>query len=440
MCYKHSGFQVCAGKMLELKRTLNLFDATSIGIGAIIGAGIFVVLGVAVGYAGPAVVISMIIAGIVALFTALSFAELGSAIPKEGGTYQYAYEMISPFVAFISGCMWLFAQTVAGAAVCLALASYFVELFPFFPVKTVAVSAALVLTVLNLLGIKHSARVNNVLVVVKILILFFFVGVGVFQVKTSNYSNFAPYGAFGILQGAGFIFFAYLGFGRIAALGEEVENPKRTLPMAILLALVASMILYVMTGLTATGLKNYASLGTSSSPIADAAGATGSFAVVATVSIGALVATASVFLTNLLGLSRVSFAMARNGQFPKALAKVHSKLGTPYLSIILIGVLMAVLAFVSDLRETAAVTSFSMLTTHIILHSSAIRLRKKVPNLKTFKAPMYPLIPVLGLCSCAILMFSLPLESWIVSVTVMIAVSILYLLKKTLVLEESKPH
>jgi len=428
--------------MVELKRTLNFFDATAIGIGAIIGAGIFVVLGIAVGYAGPAVVISMIIAGTVALFTAISFAELSSAIPKEGGTYQYAYEMINPFVAFISGNMWLFAQTVAGSAVCLGFASYLIGLFPHpakitiltlqvSTVNIVAVLAALALTTLNLRGIKQSARFNNILVVTKILILALFVIVGSFQVTTQNYSNFTPNGFFGILQGAAFIFFAYLGFGRIAALGEEVKNPKRTLPLAILLALGVSMLVYIATGLVATGLVTYKTLGTSSSPIAAAAKATGSTPLFAVVSLGALVATLSVLLTNLLGLSRVSFTIARNGQYPKALAKVHPKLGTPYLSILITGALMAILAFVSDLRETAAITSFSMLTTHIILHSSAIRLRKKNPHLKTFKAPLFPLIPSLGLASCIILMFSLPTESWIISIITMTTIAILYFATKS---------
>lgn len=419
---------------MELRRTLKLFDATAIGIGAIIGAGIFVVLGVAVGYAGPAVVISMIVAGVVALFTSLSFAELSSAIPKEGGTYQYAYEMISPFAAFIAGCTWLFAQTVAGSAVCLGLASYLMGLFPqsvssHIPVNVVAVLAALALTVLNLMGLKHSARVNSVLVVVKILILGFFIVAGVFHVNTQYYSNFAPNGFFGILQGAGFIFFAYLGFGRIAALGEEVENPKKTLPMAILIALFASMILYFVTGLIATGLVDYQSLGRSSSPIALAAGQAGNF-VFEIVSVGALVATVSVLLTNLLGLSRVSFAMARNGQIPKSLAKVHPKLGTPYLTILVTGALMAALASISDLRQTAAITSFSMLTTHLILHTSAIRLRKKIPDRTTFKVPLYPLVPCLGLASCVILMFSLPTEAWIISAIAITVISILYLLRR----------
>jgi len=415
---------------MELKRTLNLFDATAIGIGAIIGAGIFVVLGIAVDYAGPAVVVSMVVAGIVALFSALSFAELGSAIPKEGGTYEFAYQLISPSVAFLSGCLWLFGQTVAGAAVSLGLASYFVAVFPFFPSKVVAVSAALLLTTLNLIGTKHSAMINNILVLIKIVILCLFIGFGVFQVNPTNYSQFAPNGFVGILQGAGFIFFAYLGFGRIAALGGEVKNPKRNLPLAILIALAISVVLYVMTGLVATGLQDYRILAGSGSPLADAVKVTGNFTLVAAISFGALVATTSVLLTNLIGLSRVSFAMANNGQLPKSMSKIHAKLGTPYISILVTGMLMTILAYVSDLRQTAAITSISILSTHIILHFSVVRLRKKTPDLKTFKAPLYPLIPALGIVSCIILMFSLPIEAWIVWVGFVTAVSVYYLLRK----------
>ncbi len=415
---------------MELKRTLNLVDATAIGIGAVVGAGIFVVLGIAVGYAGPAVIISMIIAGTVALFTALSFAELGSAIPKQGGTYEFAYEMISPFVAFISGCLWLFGQTVGGAAVSLGLASYFVAMFPFFSLKVIAVSAALVLTILNLVGTKYSAMINNILVLTKIVILCLFVGFGVFQINPLNYSQFAPNGLPGILQGAGFIFFAYLGFGRIAALGGEVKNPKRTLPLAILLALTASVILYVVTGLVSTGLQDYRILAGSGSPLADAARATGNITLITAISFGAIVATGSVLLTNLIGLSRVSFAMARNGQLPKSLGKIHSKFGTPYISILFTGALMVILVSIADLKQTAAITSFSILSTHIILHISAIRLRKRVPNLKTFKAPLYPLVPSLGMISCIVLMFSLPMDAWIVWAGVVIVVSVYYLLRK----------
>ena len=415
---------------MELKRALNLLDATSIGIGAIVGAGIFVVLGIAIGYAGPAIIISMVIAGIVASFTAFSFAELGSAIPKEGGAYEFAYEVVSPFVAFVVGCLWLFGQIVAGAAISLGFASYFVAIFPFFSLRIVAISGALTMTALNLIGTKQSATVNNILVLTKIAIICLFIGTGIFQISPRNYSQFAPNGFLGILQGAAFIFFAYLGFGRIATLGGEVKNPKRTLPLSILLALTTSMIIYVLTGFTATGLQDYRVLAESGSPIADAARATGNLAITAMISFGALIATASVLLTDLIGLSRVSFAMARNGQLPSSIAKVHSRFGTPYISILVTGALMATLAFVLDLKQTAAITSLSILSTHVVLNYSAIRLRKKIPTLKTFKAPLYPMIPLLGIVSCIILMFSLPKESWIVAAVVVIASSVYHLLRR----------
>jgi APA family basic amino acid/polyamine antiporter len=413
---------------MGLKRTLDLLDATSVGIGAIIGAGIFVVLGIAIGYAGPSVIISIIIAGIVASFTAFSFAELGSAIPKEGGAYEYAFELISPSVGFVVGCLWLFAQIVAGAAISLGFASYFVAIFPVFSVKTVAVVAALALAGLNLVGIKQSAVVNNILVVIKIAVLCLFIGFGVFHIHPQNFSQFSPNGLFGIFQGAGFIFFAYLGFGRIATLGEEVKNPERTLPLSIFIALTVSVAIYVLTGFTATGLQDYRVLAQSGSPIAEAAKATGNFTLVVAISFGALIATVSVLLTNLIGLSRVAFAMARNNQLPKSVAKVSSRLGTPYISILLMGALLTVLSVALDLEQAAAITSFSILSVHLTVNLSAIRVRKKMPTPTKFRMPLYPAVPLLGLISCIILMFSLPQESWIVAAIVVSVSTALYLL------------
>lgn len=402
-------------EIMELKRTLNLFDAISIGIGAIVGAGIFVVLGIAIGYAGPAIVVSMVLAAIVASFTVFSFAELGSALPKQGGVYAFTYEVVSPSAGFIVGYLWLFAQTVAGAAVSLGFAGYFVAIFPFLPLKVVAVLIVLALTVLNLVGIKQSAMVNNALVLAKIVIICLFIAFGIPRISLVNYSQFAPNGFFGVLQGAGFIFFAFLGFGRIAMLGEEVRNPNRTLPLSILLSFATSAVIYVLTGLAATGLQDYRLLAQSDSPIADAAGVIGVPALVGVVSLGALIATISVLLTTLIGLSRVSFAMARNGQIPKPIAKIHSKFGTPYVSILIMGTLMSLLALAFNLRQTSAITSFSILSTHVVLNYSAIRIRKKIPDIKSFKVPLHPLIPSLGVASCLILLLSLPVESWLVS-------------------------
>jgi len=415
---------------MGLKRTLNLLDATSVGIGAIIGAGIFVVLGIAIGYAGPAIIISIIVAGVVASFTAFSFAELGSAIPKEGGAYQFAFELISPFAGFMVGCLWLFAQVVAGAAISLGFASYFVAIFPIFSLKTVAVAIALTLTGVNLIGIKQSATVNNILVIMKIAILCLFIGFGIFQIHPQNFAQFSPNGLFGILQGAGFIFFAYLGFGRIAALGEEVKNPERNMPLSILIALTASIVIYVLTAFTATGLQNYRAIAQSGSPIADAAKTTGNFTLVAAVSFGALIAIVGVLLTNLIGLSRVAFAMARNGQLPKSIAKVSSRFGTPYVAVLAMSALLTVLAVALDLKQTVAITSFALLSTHLIVNFSALRLRKKMPGSTRFRVPFYPLIPFLGLVSCIILMFSLPIESWIVAAVVVAISAVLYLLRK----------
>ena len=415
---------------MGLKRNLNLLDATAIGVGAIIGAGIFVVLGIAMGYAGPSVIISIIIAGIVASFTAFSFAELGSAIPKAGGAYSFAFELLSPSAGFIVGFLWLFAQIVGGATISLGFASYFVTIFPAFSIKTVAVLAAMGLTALNLIGIKQSSMVNNILVTIKIGILALFIGFGIFQIHPQYLSEFSPNGVYGVLQGAGFIFFAYLGFGRISTLGEEVKNPERNLPLAVLFALCLSVVLYVLTGLTAAGLQDYRILAHSGSPIAVAANATRNFTLVAAVSIGALIATASVLLTNLLGLSRVAFAMARNGQLPKSIARVSSRLGTPYVSILAMGALLTALAYALDLREAAAITSFSILFVHLTVNLSAIRLRRKMPINAGFRVPLYPLIPLLGIVSCLILMFSLPQESWFAAGVVISIGLFVYLLER----------
>jgi APA family basic amino acid/polyamine antiporter len=415
---------------LGLRRNLNLLDATAIGVGAIIGAGIFVVLGIAMGYAGPSVIISIIIAGVIASFTAFSFAELGSAIPKAGGAYSFAFELLSPSAGFVVGFLWLFAQIVGGATISLGFASYFVAIFPAFSIKIVAVSAAIALTGLNLVGVKQSSIVNNILVAIKIGILALFIGFGIFQTNPQYLADFSPNGVYGILQGAGFIFFAYLGFGRVSALGEEVKNPERNLPLAILIALFVSVVLYVLTGFTAAGLQDYRVLAHSGSPIAVAANATGNFTLVAAVSIGALIATASVLLTNLLGLSRVAFAMARNGQLPKSAARVSSRLGTPYVSILAMGAVLTVLTYVLDLREAAAITSFSILFVHLTVNLSAIRLRRKKPNNAGFRVPLYPLFPLLGFFSCLFLMFSLPQVSWFVVVVVMVIGIVVYLLER----------
>lgn len=415
---------------MALKRSLGLLDATSVGIGAIIGAGIYVVLGLGIGLAGPSIVASIAISGAVALFTAFSFAELGSALPKEGGPYAFAYELFSPFFGFIVGCLWLFAQIVAGVAISIGLASYLVLFLPSLPVNLVAVAAAAALTSLNLAGIKQSATVNNILVFIKVAILCAFIAFGAFHVSLENFADFTPNGIYGTLQGAGMIFFAYLGYGRISTLGEEVKNPERNLPLSILLALGVSLVIYMLTGAVAAGLVDYGSLAQSGSPLADAALATGIVPLVAAVSIGAIVATTSVLLTNLIGISRVAFAMARKGQLPASISKVSPKRGVPYVSILLMGALLISLTAVLDLRQAASITNVSLLFVHMTVNASAIMLRRRSPHLLKFRSPFFPLLPVLGFGSCLALALTLGAEAWIAGGAVALICGVAYLVAK----------
>lgn len=192
-----------------LKREIGLFDATALGIGAIIGSGIFIVTGIVAGIAGPAMVFSIIIAGIIAVFSAMSVAELGAYLPEEGGTYAYAQKLISPFAGFVAGWIWIFSNIFVGAAVSLGFAHYFVTLFPSIPVKVIAVAICLIFIVINYLGLKGSVIFNNILVVAKILILIFFIAFGLGFIHPGTFTPFAPEGSMGILSGAALIFFAY---------------------------------------------------------------------------------------------------------------------------------------------------------------------------------------------------------------------------------------
>jgi len=390
--------------MAELKKTFGLFDAFNIGIGAIIGAGIFVVTGIGASLAGPALLISLLISAGIAAFTALSFAELSILIPKEGGGYEFAHELISPFAGFITGWLWLFSNVVVGAVVSLGFAHYFALFFP-IPVHITAVIACIIITTINYLGAKELEVVNNALVVFKLFILVCFVVFGISAVNQGNItSSFLPHGSIGILQGAAFMFFAFAGFARITVIGEEVKDPKKTIPRAILLALGVSTIIYLLVSYTAIGLVGYEALANSGSPLADAAHQEGSI-IVLLVSLGALAATFSVLLTTLLGTSRVSFAMARNKDLPKFFNKLHPKRSVPYVAILIFGVIMTLFAAFTDLTSAVAIANFASLFYYAVANYAALKIDK----------PRYPkIIPIIGLLTCILLLFFLTPAAWII--------------------------
>ncbi|MEM2971424.1 MAG: APC family permease [Candidatus Bathyarchaeia archaeon] len=374
------------------KPTLSLFDATAISVGAIIGAGIFVVTGIVAGYAGSALIISMLIAAIVALFTALSFAELTAWMPKEGSIYEYAHELISPFTGFLAGWMWVVSNTFTGAAVSLGFAYYLTASAPFLEPKWIAVLLCLFFTILNYLGIRQSALINNVLVAAKLGILAFFCIFGLLNVNPSNFMPFNPFQA-GILYGASYIFFAYGGFARVAVIAEEVKDAERNVPKAMLLSLLLSTIFYLAVGAVAVGLIGANALANSNSPLKDAISASKSPFAEYLVSVGGLVATASVLLTSIMGVSRMTYAMARRKDLPQTLSKLHIKYNTPHYAVWIVGAIIILLILSIDLTKVIAISTFALLFYYAIANISALKL-------KTTKRKYPKILPVIGALTC----------------------------------------
>jgi APA family basic amino acid/polyamine antiporter len=390
-----------------LKREIGLFGATALGIGAIIGSGIFIVTGIVAGMAGPAMIISVLIAGIIALFSAMSVAELSAYLPEEGGTYAYAQKLISPFVGFIAGWIWVFSNIFVGAAVSLGFAHYFATLFPAIPVKGIAVIICLIFIIINSVGLKESTILNNLLVTFKVLILLFFIAFGLGFFSTTNLTPFAPSGISGILGGAALIFFAYTGFARVTIMAEEVHDPRVTIPRSIYLALAISTALYIFVSIIAVGLVGAPALSQSGSPLADAIRVTGSSPAVLLISLGAMIATASVLLTTIMGISRILFAMSRKGDLPVFLTHIHPRFNTPHFAIWISGACMIAAILLADLTLVVAVSTFAMLVFYLIADIAAFRIPSDYQQFPR-------IVPVIGAVSCIALIGFLTINSWII--------------------------
>jgi len=381
-----------------LRPSLGLLDATAISVGAIIGAGIYVVIGIVAGMAGPGMLISMILAAVASLLIALSYAELSAWLPLEGSVYEFAYRLISPSAAFFAGWMYMMGNAFAGAAVALGFAYYFVALFPLAEPQVIAVLLCSAFAAVNFYGIRQSAQLNNVLVGAKLLILAFFILLGLEHFHLEDFQPSVPSGG-GVIYGACYIFFAFAGFGRVSVMAEEIEDARRTVPKAIILSLLISTVFYLAIGAVAIGLVGAPSLAASSSPLADAMRATGSPAAVSLVSLGGLLATASVLLTSILAVSREAYAMALRRNLPDRLAKLHPVHGTPYISVWIAGMLMALLALLVDLQNLVAVGTFGTLFYYAMACVSDIRLRmQRREGL---------ILPVAGVVFCLVLLIFL---------------------------------
>jgi APA family basic amino acid/polyamine antiporter len=455
---------------LPLKRSLGAWDLTSLGIGAVIGAGIFAVIGTAATGgsgphgAGPAVTLSFVITAIACAFCAFCYAEFASIVPIAGSAYTYSYATLGEMVAWIVGWVLMLEYGIGNVAVSIGWAAYCYQLLEGLGVHLpawlavdwrsahqaaeaalaaggdVPTSMALALeawrtaptiggfhVVVNLLaasvvafvtwilviGIKESARFNNVMVVLKLAILLFFIAVGFSYVKPENWSPFMPNGFTGVWIGASLIFFAFIGFDAVSTAAEECRNPGRDMPIGIIASLGICTVIYVATAAVLTGIEPWQKLGVAN-PLASAFASLGLDWAAGVVSLGAVISMTAVLLVFQLGQPRIFFAMSRDGLLPKYFARVHPRHQTPHVTTIWAGIVVGSLSAVANINEMVELTNIGTLFAFVLVCAGIIILRRTDPDRpRAFKTPLVPLVPLLGIAMCLYLMLGLPWSTWL---------------------------
>jgi APA family basic amino acid/polyamine antiporter len=416
-----------------LKRAVGSLDLTALGIGAVIGTGIFVVIGEGIGKAGPAVILSFALAGLTCFFSALSYAELSSSIPVSGSAYTYAYATLGELAAWIIGWDLVLEYGVSVAAVAVGwggnLNEFLENAFSYKLPGSISTAredggilnlpaVAIVVAVMFLLsrGVRETARANFVMVGVKLTILAFFIVVAFAAAfSTDNLKPFAPEGINGVVSAAAVIFFAYIGFDAVSTGAEEAKNPSRDLPIAIVGSLVICTIIYIVVAVGAAGSLDAKTLAASDAPLAAAldegAGISWAASVMA---FGALVAITSVLLTVFYGQTRIFFAMARDGLMPRGVAKVNPRTGTPVALTLGLGILIAALAAVAPLNEIVKLVNIGTLFAFFLVNVGVIILRNTHPDMeRPFRVPFVPVFPLIGCALIIYLVTTLPGETWI---------------------------
>lgn len=398
----------------QLKRELNLLDAVGIGLGAIVGAGIFVVSGVAAGMAGPAMLISLLIAGLAAACNGLSSAQLAARFPKAGGTYEYGYELIHPLAGFSAGWMFLASKLAAGGVVALGLGSYWVRFFPGMDQRWIATVAALLLVIANLAGIKKAGLLNRLIVSITLLALLYFILAGTSKIDPTNFAPFAPQGFSGVARATGVLFFAFTGYARIATLGEEVRNPQKTIPRAIVITLIISFVLYSLIVFVALGTVGATEIARGESPIFAAAEVIGNDypALLNIIGVAAITAMLGVLLSQILGTSRVFFAMGRRGDMPHFFSKVSPN-AVPIYGVLASGAVVLLTIWLGELVAVTQAASFTILIYYGIANFAALRLANEERFLPRW-------ISALGLLLCILMAASLALQIIIAGIILLI--------------------
>ena len=427
--------------MYKLKRAVTLKDAVMINLGAIIGAGIFVIIGIASAEAGSSIILSIIISAIVALFTGLSFSEIAVHIAKEGGIYEFAKDAWTPFMGFLGGILWTFGTTIAAAAVAISLISYVdITLGIVLPEILSATLVILIFSFINMLGIKNSARTVTIFVIINILVLLAFVVFGIHALNTSNLLDFMPNGINGMLLGAALIFFAFTGFSRITTISDEIKEPKKTIPKAILLSILISAILYVSVATVAIGILGPSALADSTAPLSLAISKIGNPWLLLFVSLGGITATAGVVFTGILGVSRVFFAMARDNELPKKLSYIN-KFSTPIYAIAFSTFFAIIFLLFLSFKEIVESSNTFVLTGYIVINIAALIFWKKetAGKRKTLYEKIFPIIPILGVISILMILIYIIWSTILVFLAVSI-ISILYYLYRKDVEKKAVPR
>jgi APA family basic amino acid/polyamine antiporter len=414
-----------------LRRVLGPLELTLLGIGAIIGAGIFVLTGVGASYAGPGLVLSFTLAGFACAMAALCYAEFAAMIPIAGSAYSYSYATMGELVGWIIGWDLVLEYAVASAAVAAGWSHYLTVILqglgihlpsalthspgtaPGAIVNLPALLIVLLITAILYVGVQESARVNSIIVGIKLTAVLMVAVVGAFFIRPVNWTPFLPFGWGGVLRGAAYIFFAYIGFDAVSTAAEEVIEPKCALPIGILASLGACTLLYIAVALVLTGMVPTPRIDIEA-PLAAAFVARGLNFAAGVISIGAVAGLTSVLLVLLLGQSRIFYAISRDGLLPPIFSRVHPRYKTPTIPTVFTGLAVALTAGLIPIKEIAELTNIGTLFAFVLVCLGLWILRAVEPDLpRPFRTPLVPIVPILGAGSCALMMFGLGEVTWL---------------------------
>jgi basic amino acid/polyamine antiporter, APA family len=399
---------------MELRRSLGIWGAVWMGLGSIVGTGVFVSIGIAAGIAGPAVIVSIALAAIVALCNGLSAAQLAANHPVSGGTYEYGYRYLNPWLGFTAGWLFLLAKSASAATAALGFSGYLLSALRVSGQQwlvAIALTTVLVLTLIVLGGIQKSNRANIVIVSITLLTLLFFIFIGAFQLNPANFTSTANSSDLAnVFQATALMFVSYTGYGRITTMGEEVRQPEKTIPRAVFLTLIVTMMLYIGVAIVGIGVAGATIMSLSATAKAAPLEVVARYFVIPgsgqVLAIGAMTAMLGVLLNLILGLSRVLLAMGRRGDMPRLVAQLNAARTTPSIAVIVMGLVIALLVLIGNVKTTWSFSAFNVLVYYALTNLSALRLSST--------ERIYPrAIAWTGLIACLFLAFWVEPQIWL---------------------------